>query len=97
MTITLPYTTPFRSAEALGERRPLAPTATVPRRRVPLPAEADPHAGHAGHGAAAGAEPTPPPPSPAPTPPGPQSALAPPVFDAVRAGSCAAAVPRARR
>src|SRR5688572_12201367 len=87
-------------AEAVGERRAVAPTATVPRRRVPLPAEADPHAGHAGHaghGAAAGAEPTPPPPTPAPTPPGPQSALAPPVFDAVRAGSCAAALPRARR
>jgi hypothetical protein len=84
---------PGTMAQAVGERRAVAPTTTVPRRRVPLPA--DPHAGHGGT-----AEPTAPAPTPAPTPPsppGPQSALEPLTFDAVRAGSCAAAMPRARR
>jgi hypothetical protein len=81
-------------AEAVGERKAVPPTTTMPRRRVPIPEE-DPHAGHDGHsghgasGAAGAAAP--------PVTPGPQSSLAPVIFDVVRARSCASAVPRAGR
>jgi hypothetical protein len=47
---------PGTVAEAVGPRQAVAPTTTMPRRRVPLPEE--PHAGHdeAGRGATAHGE-----------------------------------------
>jgi hypothetical protein len=70
---------PGTVAEAIGPRQAVAPTATMPRRRVPLPV--DPHGGQVGGGAAAE--------------PSCGSGVARAVdFQAVKAASCAAARPR---
>ena len=74
---------PGTVAEAVGARQAVEPTTTVPRRRVPLPA--DPHAGHDGGGAGGGSG----------TSLMGMTALPAGVeFQAVKAGSCAAAMPR---
>ena len=75
---------PGTVAEAVGERQPVAPTTTMPRRRVPLPE--DPHAGHGG-GSSGGSTPGTRQMSWLGLPPGAE-------LQAVKAGSCASAMPR---
>ena len=76
---------PGTVAEAIGPPQPVAPTTTMPRRRVPLPQ--DPHSGHeGGHGGASSGPATRQTASPR-LPNGTE-------LHAVKAGSCASAVPR---